>query len=1407
MRNITLEFDSAGGSKSIDFVITGDCGGSIDDMTYSENLSWASITSAKTNSDTIRLTITCSGSTTTKLTGSITVSINGDSCSPIQCIQDAPGCTPTSVTCYSVSEATANVDSDATMAEVKWFYTATTVTTNEDCSETTTTQNGEETKQVGPFAVATCDETTNVKYGNFTWDNHKACDSNSNVTVNWTVYQAKPDGCDCNCDSISLSKSSMTWTPDNINHQQVVITFGNCIKIGEITITGQDSDHFVIDNQTVEDNKITLDVHPNETGLQDTKTATLNIPYGTGGTSTSNCTAKEITLTHDGAGCTCQNGFIGATVKQTTVSYGSTSTIWLIEHNCGSVRATSNGCNSSVSVGTDTTTVDGKTYTIVTATTQEIEKEETCGIGYVFQTRGTDCTDQTGMTSVTIENSCVLCGDFNEYDLVESIPSNGLDAEELIVKFSHSIDACANWSGEIYESDDQGNKKSGGYSDELNIITIDSINEYVKLRSAIPSNSDEHVKYYTYKIYNGECKEQCNESSYRVITQDEYIACECDVTMNQDPCSWPAGQTDYKLREYTISDCITIGDIYEVPEHETDMGHFNADKFEDGSETYIRIWPDIANTRVDEYNSTLHVEFLKNGEKCEEKEISLIHSGITCECDVLSFNKSQYAWGADEFGESARTIISYTVENENCMVGYPTISKSGDETKFFVSVDTSNRNVTVYPKEENTDEDNNVEMSITYSYYLRNYSDNPCTKEIKLTQYKAACSCTKIFNNACMLKKIPTTGGEICIGSGETHSCGTFEIIPGTTTNINSLRVDNTSTPGISKFYVDFKSVSSSEGEINSDFDINFIFNEENAEDEDRKKCPSKPLTIVQTPNYLTCNRLEEMFAYYNDSSLIVHSKEEKTYKVLSLYGTYKTTFDLFYSNDLLSFNMEEGSDWLTYMGIDEQSSPGWMYIVVKASKPSGNECQLRTAKLSISLNKEKARDFGMCDCGENSEKLFTIKEIPSSCNEQETRSIGPLSSEAKSGAVNLGPVCPSCVNRVEVICNGVTIDGRPYESEYTPLPGEYSWFQVCPSVWISQESDKDGLVYLSYKTNANTSTQDRVAVFNFCRYFIDGSSCCTEFTVTQSKYQDIICENVYAQSNSAINGPFYNVRSATCSPNSDMLTNALNYEGGEILMASYTRSNQYSIDNVGLSGVVASDNTEWVHFIPNSNPNNAVSFRYEVSSNTTPIREISKDYDGSTSGRCAELTLLLIGSDGLPIKDVNGDECPGLTFPVYQKGFGGYCPTCNSIVRIEGDNYINVKYEDYGESQIHYDEDDPQSPLVPAFHGNEEINLNLFECEFNIEETSYDGVKIRCFDLIVESSNENIVEGSLYAEYDNNNDKYIIHGKLKENTTGSNLTISVMLYLGKRDFLSENGKSMKCDNTLTMGYFKLLAN
>lgn len=430
--NNKLSFGSDGGSSSFTVSVTGDCEGD-KTITYDTegNLTdWANIT--YTNNT---FTVACRGKneTTSKYTGALILKIGDDTCTSdkINCEQAALSCTPGPIcTCYVVGKATAtSIASDATKANVTWPYSAITWSQGEDCRVTSSvTEQNTATGEVTDLTASTCNSVT--QSGNLTWANHKACTSNgcsesNSMTVPWTVTKVKPAGCDCGCGDLTVEAPSNIQAEggSGVSLGRITPSCVENVKITSITYNGSESGWI---NATNSADSITSAFEltgnvadwSNETGSQP-RTATVTV---TGKTINNPNCSTSYTITQEAAGCTCQNGFGGATAQTlpTKIVGGDEITVWKVDKTCGQLYAITEGnCIASSGVS------ENGGYYYITAKTSDVSSSCDFKVGYQLKVNGEICTNASGMsTDITV----VPALDCDCYDLIP-ITSNGDEIE------------------------------------------------------------------------------------------------------------------------------------------------------------------------------------------------------------------------------------------------------------------------------------------------------------------------------------------------------------------------------------------------------------------------------------------------------------------------------------------------------------------------------------------------------------------------------------------------------------------------------------------------------------------------------------------------------------------------------------------------------------------------------------------------------------------------------------------------------------------------------------------------------------------------------------------------------------------------------------------------------------------
>lgn len=433
--NNKLSFGSDGGSSSFTVSVTGDCEGdkTITYDTEGNLTNWATVTTANT-SDGLRITVTCNGAntTTSEYTGSLILKIGDETCTSdkINCEQAALSCTPGPIcTCYLVTRATAtSIASDATKANVTWSYSAITWSQGEDCRVTSSvTEQNTATGEATDLTASTCNSVT--QSGNLTWANHKACTSNgcsesNSMTVPWTVTKVKPAGCDCGCGDLTVEAPSNIQAEGGSGVSLGRITPGcvKNVKIYEIKYEGSESGWITA---TTSGTAITTDFEltgnvASWSSQNQSRKATVKV---SGSTANNPSCLTSYTITQDAAGCTCDNGFNGATAQTlpTKIVAGDEVEVWKVDKTCGQLYAITEGnCIASSGV----TPRDGYYY-ITAKTKSDISSDCTFKVGYQLKVNGEICTNASRMsTDITV----VPALDCDCYDLIP-ITSNGDEIE------------------------------------------------------------------------------------------------------------------------------------------------------------------------------------------------------------------------------------------------------------------------------------------------------------------------------------------------------------------------------------------------------------------------------------------------------------------------------------------------------------------------------------------------------------------------------------------------------------------------------------------------------------------------------------------------------------------------------------------------------------------------------------------------------------------------------------------------------------------------------------------------------------------------------------------------------------------------------------------------------------------
>lgn len=899
----------------------------------------------------------------------------------------------------------------------------------------------------------------------------------------------------------------------------------------------------------------------------------------------------------------------------------------------------------------------------------------------------------------------------------------------------------------------------------------------------------------TYKANGTDC------TSINVNLNHKSSNCTCDdFDLYYDSLSWTYseyGESDSETNTYRLKGtCITVGTPTITG---NDSGHFTATTESNG----IKVWPLSANSEAGKKTATVSVPYsTSTNPNCGTKTFEVEHNGTGCDCEDLILTVDEIEWKPTEYGQQTAQTISYTIApgKEGCIdTSSIEVTVEGDTEYFYINKNNPSA-VVIYPLEENEDENMDYELTVTYTYNLSSgaecdgdYGTNVCN----VVQLRAACSCTKLNSSPCILTTIPLSAGTYYLGTGDTNHCGTFS--GRSTAQYVSAVTVNTNSQGISSFYVVTKNAP--EGST-ADIDIFFKYY-----GDEQESCTTTK-NILQTASYVSCARFNtgitfnkstvfysstprvgESFGYIWDGSVIGHPE-------------WVSALCAFNDRGLLTFTSNK--TWLHDVYLDMNTSSGTLYI--RGTFEVNDTGDERTADVTISLNATAAREYGLCSCGTKQIIVTAYQKGNSDCNCSTSDYEKSVPADSGSFSFNDTYFKPECFDSTKnykyVIADSnknpimTATTASCSDDRFVSLPGN-NWLTVC-----IQEYELDGKIHyhLDYKFTTNNTGSERSDSFYVLTYFT-GETCERKFIITQPNKEGVVCEDAYKA--------FINVKSGDTYSSS-----RLDYKGGsDKSLAQYSYTSEYTLgtDYTISGGVVG--NCSWLEYIDETPPDAYADF---VVLPNFDDNVVSENNDASTNKRHCDYNIRIVDKNGNLLKDKDGNDCTGLTLTVYQEGFSGYCPACSSMNNV---NDISVSYTDsngkkYGEGhsstadglQCVWDAAASTPEYVPAFHGDGSTTLNFFEVDLQNIITTHDGTDIRCFDLIAETDHTDVVNKAVTAtRVSGSMTKYIISGKLRKNTSANFSSISIKLYLAKRNFLT--GQNEKCGGEPQQGHIKLLVD
>ena len=463
---------------------------------------------------------------------SYTKSYNGKNFTVIQAAGNCC-CAPGSCDCYRVTNATAaTVPSTATSATITWGYEKITWVTGNTCQVSSSVTETGNSSAVVNFEAATCDNFT--KSGVLTWSNHKVCESNgcgnSNIQINWSITQERPDGCGCNCGSSYLGVTGISshFTSD----QHTNITLGsysvNSTCVTESSISASSNQSW-LSNLSVGMTNNTIKGTMSQ--ASDDRCASVTINYTSGSKSCS----TGFTVCQDGPvqpACDCDTDF---TLSQSSLEWewnetGST--------NEKSITATVAPCVSNYdwdfSDYDDFDFLqDGDNDYIFHTFPEEENTSNSPKISYAVIsgiTDGNQCTKTVALTQKGKPSSTCDCEKFNTStsSLTWSSTATSSDSRSYTI----SADTCIT-------------NISANTSSLVHFMVTSTVGNTISI-APVTSNtsSNDYIEYITY-TYNASGQEQpCTYQIQLKQSKPGAVNCECgDFSCDTSPISFTADGT------------------------------------------------------------------------------------------------------------------------------------------------------------------------------------------------------------------------------------------------------------------------------------------------------------------------------------------------------------------------------------------------------------------------------------------------------------------------------------------------------------------------------------------------------------------------------------------------------------------------------------------------------------------------------------------------------------------------------------------------------------------------------------------------------------------------------------------------------------------------------------------------
>ena len=761
--------------------------------------------------------------------------------------------------------------------------------------------------------------------------------------------------------------------------------------------------------------------------------------------------------------------------------------------------------------------------------------------------------------------------------------------------------------------------------DCIDVVTATSTNNHFKVEvgennikvtpTATTATDDETgTVTVTYTEHGRDC------TSLTFTVKHNGTGCGCrDFSFDESEMSWASSETDLKSRSYIVK-----GDCINVVTATSNSNHFSVTAGTDS----ISVQPTTANTGTDPINGTITVTYEANGGNCTSKTFSVKHSGTGCDCYISITGVTE--WPATLYGSDNAKYIKYDYDS-SCIDGDSITISNNNDTDFFAELDKTNKQIKVYPKNENDDRTSPNAATITINF--EGVAGFSCSnyQTTSLTQKKSDrcddCGLVKGLTkkegyvgevNEQDVFIFPIKKKEYVFASASTRpdasspACGDFSLFT-TATTAQFTKVNDT------QYNRTFKVKFNQDAEAKAySLRISFVYND------GRPECHKDFLFIQQE-----CNCIDGLDGW-GWPILTPSPLEPNEYSQVSIQTKTGAI-----SSDCMDYGLTtDSSTWIQGLTVRITDTPRtWLDADIKANTGRTE----RTGHVYITPKvKYNGQEF---TCSSSYKKEVTVKQKPINCDCGETDKVSSASSAQDTKVYLYGSKYydKSCFN------SSITDPNL-----YFTITTNKSWIHLDSQTYLERSGlyEAQNIVTL----DANTDEDPREGVINVKVNLVGDSNCTFKWTIRQS---GATCEDC-----TAANRNIYSY-----STDSSMRS----YKAGRSGIGYYNGTcTDYTLKLTGST-------PSWIENVSNYERTSSTDFDkkrlycdYKANSGTTGGAPVD-DPLYKTQDRHATLTLYLEKGDGT--------ICPTKNIEIWQEGWSGSC-TCDGTIVFDnstcGEEYVD---------------------------------------------------------------------------------------------------------------------------------------